>query len=679
MQSGGNSTEKQSTVSLEAALRKLTAKLSLQKVFSVLFIVQFMVAAGIIAGLLFYGGRQAVDAVLKEMQREVLARVYEHLSQHMEEPLHLNRMNADAWRSGLLDLSDPVRREQWFANHIRVSSDMAMTFIGLTDGSFYGARRKASGDIQVVRNNTETRGDSWYYAVSPQGYAGAHEETFRRFDPRTRDWYQSAERSGRPTFSGIYRHFVFREPTVTAAHPVFDAEGILVGVFGTDYLLSWLDVALEHIFVGTSGQIFITDTDGFLVATSTPQRLFLETDGRLNRVQAIDSADPLLRLAVQSLGNGSQDELGEIAYEQRSFLAGRKAFQMSGLDWRIYVLLAHDDFLGGMNKAINGTIIVTILASIGFSFMAVWTAGWVTRPILRLNEAARELAKGRLRSVPDTDRQDEFGQLARSFNVMARRMTDLLDSLELKVIERTRALAELTGEEQRLRALLHAELEKAGEEQRSMLPPDIDQSRLCLKIIYEPSLLVSGDFCWYQWLEDGDILLGYIIDVTGHGAATALRTAAISVMLQETLQAEFSLAERTVELNKRIASYLRDDNLVAGCGFELDLKQKKLSYIAAGITEFFADSAAVNGRIKTPGSFLGLCAQPEFKVMTIPIQAGDIFCFYSDGLADKLEDGGSLPAHAGFETVVQAVRSLSVTYPLRDDCTAMCIQIGSLD
>ncbi len=676
MRTADDSGKKQASSMRGADLWNITAKLSLQKVFSFSFIFQFIVVAGIIAAILFYGGQQAVNALLKEMQQEITERVYEQLSRHMKEPMQLNRLNADAWRVGLLDLTAPLPRERYFANHIQAFPHVAMTFIGLNDGTFYGALRKASGEIQVVRNNEETRGDSWYYAVSAQGDAGERQEIFPKFDPRIRPWYKSAKDIGRPIFSEIYRHFVFHEPTITAAYPVFDADGRLAGVFGVDYLLSWLGDTLQRIPVGGSGQVFITDAQGFLVATSTPNELFVEKDSRFDRVQAIDAQNPVLRIAVQSLLAGNEGQAREIAYDNRSFLVNVKVFRENGIDWRIYVVLAGDDFLGGIKKAVNWTIAVTALTIIVASFLLIWTAGWVTRPILRINAAARELAEGRLQTVPDTDRQDELGQLARSFNAMARQITDLVERLELKVAERTKALAKKTKEEQKLREALHTELEKAGKQQRSMLPPDIDRDRLRLKVIYEPCLFVSGDFCGHHWLEEGDILFGYILDVTGHGVATALQTAAINVIIQEILHDGFSWAAIMVELNKRIGLYLKDDTLVAACCFRLDFRRKELDYIAAGITEFFADSVSAKGRIKTPGSFLGVSEQSEFEILTIPIQEGDIFCFYSDGLADKLDEGSNFPLNAAFDEMVQMVQNLATTDIRRDDCTAMCIKIN---
>lgn len=653
-------------------------RISLRQIFSLPFMIQFLIAASLIAFLLFQGGQEAVNTVLKEMHQEVLERVHEQVNRHMKEPARLNRLNADAWRAGLLNLSEPMVRERYFTNHIQAFPDVAMTFVGLSDGTFYGARRKLSGEIQIVRNNKETNGDSWYYSISEVGDVKERQEVFKRFDPRTRPWYQSAQLAGQPTFSSVYRHFVVLEPTITAAHPIFDAQGKMIGVFGVDYLLSWLGNMLRGIPVGASGQVFVTDAEGFIVAASALKDPFEERDGKMERIRAIESSNPVLQMAARSQVSNTQNGSHEFILNGRYYLMDTRLFQENGISWRIHVVLAREDFLGGMEKAVHRTAVVAILTVIMAFWGTMLTSAWVTKPILRLNAAARELAEGRLQPVPDTERKDELGQLARSFNKMARQLTDLVTNLEDKVIERTHELAEKTNEAEGVRKILHAELTKAGLEQRAMLPANINDPSLRLKILYEPYMIVSGDFCSYHWMKEGTVLFGYLIDVSGHGVSTALQTAALKVMMQEILHSNFSLSERMEELNRKVIDYFRDDLLVAAFFFEIDFIRRELRYTAAGITEFFADSAAVKGRIKTPGLFLGVMDSLELKEYSLPLAPGDHFSFYSDGIVDQLNEGQTIPLGTAFDDLVDSMNKIGMEGARRDDVTVICVEVGLL-
>lgn len=657
----------------------LAERLPLRLVFSLPFLLQFFLAVMFTGLLLFQSGQDSVQAVLKELRQEILERVEEQVSRHMREPLRLNALNADAWRAELLSITNPVVRDRYFASHIRAFPDAAMTFIGLADGSFYGARRKSNGEIQVVHNNQATGGASWYFRVSDVGDALERQEVYPDFDPRKRPWFEAAKLAGRPVFSEVYRHFVFQEPTVTAVQPIYDASGKLIGVFGVDYLLSWLGTVLSDLPLGASGQVFVTDSEGLLVASSVGKSPFEERNGRMERIRAADSNNEVLRMAVHTVAATvpavSQAGAYEFKLADQSYFVDVRNYQQNGINWNIYVVLAADDFLSDLRKVANHTAGMISLLMVVIFLLAIWTAGWVTKPIQRLNTAARELAEGRLKLLPDTERRDELGQLSRSFNTMACQVTDLVTNLETRVAERTHDLTIKTEQEERLRKTFYAELSKAGKVQRTMIPADICDERLKLQILYEPCLLVSGDTCGYRWLKE-DVLFGYLIDVNGHGAATALQTAAMNVIMQETLQSFSTLSACIADLNKRVAGYFGDDIIIAAFCFEVDFRQHELRYVAAGITEFFADTAKVKGRMKTPGLFLGVSNAANFDVQAIPLLAGDRFCFYSDGIADELDRGMQLTSNMSFIELVNSVGMVAAEGVSRDDVTAICIELS---
>lgn len=76
--------------------KRIITGFSLRLIFSLPFMLQFLLAASLIAFLLFRGGQEAVNSVLAEMRQEVLERVHEQLSRHMKEPARLNHLNVDS-------------------------------------------------------------------------------------------------------------------------------------------------------------------------------------------------------------------------------------------------------------------------------------------------------------------------------------------------------------------------------------------------------------------------------------------------------------------------------------------------------------------------------------------------------------------------------------------------------
>jgi signal transduction histidine kinase len=98
-------------------------------------------------------------------------------------------------------------------------------------------------------------------------------------------------------------------------------------------------------------------------------------------------------------------------------------------------LTLSDEFAASLIGAILAVALFTaIIASV--------VTRQMTRPIVRLTEAALLLAEGDLTQRVPTDRRDELGILARVFNQMAADLGELYAGLEKKVAERTSELEE---------------------------------------------------------------------------------------------------------------------------------------------------------------------------------------------------------------------------------------------
>jgi PAS domain S-box-containing protein len=214
--------------------------------------------------------------------------------------------------------------------------------------------------------------------------------------------------------------------------------------------------------------------------------------------------------------------------------------------------------------------------------------------------------------------------------------------------------------------------------QQELLPDLPESPFVATRILYYPANFVSGDSYILEWCNEGTMLRGFLIDVVGHGLATALQTASINVLLRETAALNLSLLEQVYWINKRAAKYFREDSYAAMFGFEMDLSARELRYVAAGITQFFSNG----NKVLTPGMFVGLWNNADFDEFVLPISEGDTFYFLTDGFTDVLAqlenagifalDGKDIDAH------VTALKKLAEGENLRDDATGICLKIDKL-
>ncbi|OEF96565.1 ATP-binding protein [Desulfuribacillus alkaliarsenatis] len=426
----------------ELFLHRLRSKIrfrSIRTAFIVTFIAPFLLAGSFLTMIVLQGSREAVDDVIVELRETIFDLVDNELTSKLSEANRLNRTHSQSWYRGQLLLHEQTSRERYFVTALESLPNAAMTFIGLEDGQFYGARRMTTGEIEVVRNNQQTGQASEYYSISELGDGEELVARFENFDPRVRPWYMKAKESKGPVYSDIYSHFVFQEPTITASMPIYNNDE-LVGVFGVDLLLTWLGETLRELPIGTNGCVFIVDQNGKVIATSTEDSIFRVVDNTSVLIKAAESNSEIIRHICQLPEESFDARSPYVKILDNTYLINKGEFQEYGLNWDIYIALAGDDFLQQMNYTVSRVLLQIALfigVFIGFAF---WFSNRTTKPIIELNEAAKKLANGEFSKIKVDEGLDEIAELTKSFNLMGIQLTGLVSHLESEVQNRTAEL-----------------------------------------------------------------------------------------------------------------------------------------------------------------------------------------------------------------------------------------------
>jgi GAF domain-containing protein/HAMP domain-containing protein len=118
-------------------------------------------------------------------------------------------------------------------------------------------------------------------------------------------------------------------------------------------------------------------------------------------------------------------------------------------------------------QSLLSTVVASILTGlfgIAITLVAIMiSARSISDPIQRLDQSAQNFANGDLSSRGELVRQDEVGNLTRSFNLMADRLQDVIGNLEQRVSDRTLEL-----EQQSLRLLAAAEIARDAASARNL-------------------------------------------------------------------------------------------------------------------------------------------------------------------------------------------------------------------
>jgi signal transduction histidine kinase/CheY-like chemotaxis protein len=428
--------------------------ISLRLLLVLPFILQIFAAVGITGWLSLRNGQRAVNDVVSQLQNEVTARISKYLADFVATPQMVTEINASAIQYGTLDLQNEAVLERHFWQQMRVFETLRPIAFGSEQGTIHAVDRMPDGSLVIRVIDVSTNGKYHTYSVDPQGNRDRLLKVNDTFDPRTRPWYTGAVQDGRPTWTEVYPYFSTLGLAISATYPLYDETGRLLGVTNATLSLAELGNFLSTLRIGQSGQTFIMERSGNLVASSTTERpfLLLEEGGKekRERLAAIASQDVITRLTAQAI----QEDFGtfnEIARSQQLAYAidGEKyLIQVTpfsdryGLDWLIVVTVPEADFMEYIEANTQTTILLCLLALMIATALGIWTSRWITRPIVQLNQASQAIADGKIDQQVTVNGIQELQTLARSFNQMADQLKTAFTDLETRVEQRTAQLQE---------------------------------------------------------------------------------------------------------------------------------------------------------------------------------------------------------------------------------------------
>lgn len=238
--------------------------------------------------------------------------------------------------------------------------------------------------------------------------------------------------------------------------------------------------------------------------------------------------------------------------------------------------------------------------------------------------------------------------------------------------------------------LLKAELRRAAEYMSSIMPHGL-HGAVAVSSRYLPSRELGGDCFDYTWI-DGDHLIVYLIDVSGHGLEPALLAASLQNMLRSgTFDTETLLDPEGVlaEFNRLFQMEQQSDHFFTMWYGVYEKSTRTLQYASAGAPPAYAFNAAPPGsltttELSTDSAPVGVFEDTEFTTGSYCVPHGCRILVFSDGASEQiLADGTQLSQKAfkrlttrlaaspdwSLDDLVSALRSLTASGFFHDDCS----------
>jgi serine phosphatase RsbU (regulator of sigma subunit) len=284
--------------------------------------------------------------------------------------------------------------------------------------------------------------------------------------------------------------------------------------------------------------------------------------------------------------------------------------------------------------------------------------------------------------------EDQLGELAGSFNSMTASIEDLL-----------RQAAE--------KKRLEEELRIAHEIQMSLLPqgpllmPGLSVTALCV-----PAREVGGDY--YDFLPLDNHRVGVLIaDVSGKGTSAALYMAELKGLVLSLSEIHSSPRDLLIAANRIIAHHLDARSFITMTYAVIDLRARTMTYARAGHTPLIyvpgacAAGASREAQILVPdGMVVGLKLDNGemfdrlLEEETIPLQPGDLYLFFTDGISEAMnvrdelfgetrlgqlvETHAHLPSDELRERVLREIAAFVGDAPQHDDMTMILLKVDEV-
>ncbi|MDX1478224.1 MAG: SpoIIE family protein phosphatase [Saprospiraceae bacterium] len=200
---------------------------------------------------------------------------------------------------------------------------------------------------------------------------------------------------------------------------------------------------------------------------------------------------------------------------------------------------------------------------------------------------------------------------------------------------------------------LKREMDLASKVQRMLIPDELPNGEgFELDAIYQPHNNIGGDY--FDIIRyDKKRLAFCIADISGKGIAAALLMANFQANLQSLIYQYRDLATCVIALNQAVYRITRGDKYITLFIAELNLREKKLSYINAG---HFPPFLKMNGKLvrldigcTVIGAFDHL---PELEMGEIELEGDGLILTFTDGLTDLQNEAGEYFEDEHIEQVI---------------------------
>ncbi|MDD2970911.1 MAG: methyl-accepting chemotaxis protein [Lachnospiraceae bacterium] len=230
-------------------------------------------------------------------------------------------------------------------------------------------------------------------------------------DITSRAWYETTK-TGVSMLTIPYVDSSTGQTILSAAAPVYDEAGNVLGVAGLDLSLQHVGDILDNFKIGDKGYVVMTASDGTIIYH--PDEALLQ-----QKLSDLDISSRVVEMVENNENDFAKYKVGGAT--KYGYLMG-----IGDTGYKVLSNLPSDEFYRSL-IIMCGVMVVIFAIGVALIFLSIKRAAKaITKPIQELNVTAQELANGNLNVDVQVTTNDEIGELAVSIQKTVERLKNYI-------------------------------------------------------------------------------------------------------------------------------------------------------------------------------------------------------------------------------------------------------------
>jgi adenylate cyclase len=247
--------------------------------------------------------------------------------------------------------------------------------------------------LRVIDRKGGRYTDVWTYVTAGGEVVGTETSNELNYDPRPRPWYKDAIATRGLIWSDLLVYTSNRQPGITAAYPIFAADGRVIGAAAANVSTNQMSSFLASLDLGRSGTAFIVDEKGQLIAHPDAARTVRQDGLKYSLVKADQLGEPVIADAFAAYHKTKARTVSFDSGGQRHLGSFNPFPAELGKNWLMVIIVLEDDFVGTLKENSRDLIIAGFAVMVVGLLLVALLASWITRPLTLLTHEIQKIQK----------------------------------------------------------------------------------------------------------------------------------------------------------------------------------------------------------------------------------------------------------------------------------------------